>query len=167
MKTWPLLLLSVVGWIPDAWSQSVSHHVIATTGFSGSNGGSYLDFTVGELAVTTVSSETTFVSQGFHQTYLEHVSIHEAQEMTLSIHVFPNPTTDYVTIEIGGDNALDITAIVYDGYGKLLYTGTYPKAKTFQIDMSRWAAGQYYIRLAERYTHTPIKAFSIQKQIHQ
>lgn len=162
MKKILVLLFIVVWWMPGR-GQSISNQVIAVTGFSSPNGGNFLDFTVGELAVTTVGTGAQQITQGFHQSYTQNVSIHEAENIIFTVHVFPNPTADYVNITLEGNPVLDITAAVYDSYGKVLYTGNHPQAKTFRIDMQAWAAGSYYIRLSEKNTRTHLKTVPVQK----
>lgn len=164
MKTRSLFVFLLVGWVTCGYCQSVSNQVVAVAGFSGTNGGHLLDFTVGELAVTTVGSGPHQVTQGFHQTYTETVSLQEAGDVTLHIRVFPNPATEYVNIALTGEKTMDITAAVYDSQGKLLYTGNHPQAQLFRIDLQAFAAGTYYVRLTEKTTRTPIKTFQIQKQ---
>lgn len=48
-------------------AQSIERHVIGTSGSTLSNGTVSLDFTVGEVAVTTITNGTTTLNQGFHQ----------------------------------------------------------------------------------------------------
>ena len=51
-------------------AQSLERQVIGSTGTSFSNASAQMDFTVGELAVTTITDGTTELTQGFHQTNL-------------------------------------------------------------------------------------------------
>ena len=48
-------------------AQSIERQVIGSAGTTLSNGTVSLDFTVGELAVTTITDGTTTLTQGFHQ----------------------------------------------------------------------------------------------------
>ena len=47
--------------------QSIERQVIASSGETLTNNGVTLDFTIGELAVTTITDNTTILTQGFHQ----------------------------------------------------------------------------------------------------
>lgn len=58
-----ILLLSV----GSAQAQSIERSVIGSAGSTLSNASVSLDFTVGEIAVTTITDGTTTLSQGFHQ----------------------------------------------------------------------------------------------------
>lgn len=50
-----------------AMAQSISPSVIASSGGSGTVGGVTVDWTVGEVAVTTLDNGTNILTQGFHQ----------------------------------------------------------------------------------------------------
>ncbi|WP_299886064.1 hemagglutinin protein [uncultured Lacinutrix sp.] len=50
-----------------AFGQSIERQVIGSSGSTLSNGSVSIDFTVGELVVTTISDGTTTLTQGFHQ----------------------------------------------------------------------------------------------------
>ncbi|RZN83018.1 MAG: hemagglutinin protein [Winogradskyella sp.] len=49
------------------YGQSIERQVIASTGNTLSNSSVIMDFTLGEVAITTVTDGTTTLSQGFHQ----------------------------------------------------------------------------------------------------
>ncbi len=129
MKTWPLLLLSVVRWIrmrkAGRIQPRIRHHGILRL-----QRRKLVDFTVGELAVATTEFGSTLVSQRFRK--LCGTRIHPRSARNDAQHPrIPNPTTGHVNIEIGGDDALDLTAIVYDGYGNC-YIRRLSKPKIFR-----------------------------------
>ncbi|MDY8137944.1 hypothetical protein [Aquimarina sp. 2201CG5-10] len=68
MKTYKykILIIIVLGitWIQ---AQSIERQVIGTAGTTVSNGTISMDFTVGELTITTITDGTTTLSQGFQQ----------------------------------------------------------------------------------------------------
>ena len=65
-----LLLIALIS-SAFASAQSLERQVIGSSGTSFSNATAQLDFTVGELAVTTLSNGTNDLTQGFHQTNLQ------------------------------------------------------------------------------------------------
>ena len=56
------------------------------------------DFTLGEIAIETISSEDFMLTQGFHQPSLGIISITENPHSRISI--YPNPTTDFLNLEL-------------------------------------------------------------------
>jgi hypothetical protein len=65
-RNYSLLLLGCFV-VSSASSQSISPSVIGAAGGSGSAGGVTIDWTVGELAVTTLNNGSNILTQGFHQ----------------------------------------------------------------------------------------------------
>jgi hypothetical protein len=56
-------------------AQTIERQVLGSAGTTLSNGTVSLDFTLGELAVTTITNGTTTLNQGFHQTRKVFISI--------------------------------------------------------------------------------------------
>ncbi len=54
-----------------SYGQSIERQVIGSAGTTLTNGVASMDFTVGELAVTTITNGTTTLTQGFHQETVE------------------------------------------------------------------------------------------------
>ncbi|PHS03672.1 MAG: hemagglutinin protein [Kordia sp.] len=62
-----LILILVLFFIENTKAQSIERQVIGSSGTTLSNASVNLDFTVGELAVTTMSNGSIILTQGFHQ----------------------------------------------------------------------------------------------------
>ena len=60
-----------------------------------------------------------------------------------NISVYPNPATDFVTVETDAQN---VVANVFDIYGKLVYT-TQIATGYDRINLSSFTSGMYIIRL--------------------
>ena len=60
------LILIMIG-VVTMQGQSIEREVIGSTGATLSNGTVTMDFTIGDLAVTTITDGATTISQGFHQ----------------------------------------------------------------------------------------------------
>ncbi len=76
-------------------AQSIERQVIGSAGTTLSNGTVSLDFTVGELAVTTITDGTTTLTQGFHQ-----------ETIILSILVDPIAFLQGALLNNGGGNLM-------------------------------------------------------------
>ena len=66
--------------------------------------------------------------------------------MTASnILVYPNPTSNNLTIDLGGFNGVKTTIKLYDSSGKLVFEKKSPS--TLMIDVSGFAKGMYSLEL--------------------
>ncbi len=61
-----------------------------------------------------------------------------------NIGFYPNPVSDFLTIEMEDAETLDV--VVYSVHGQTMYSQKLTVVKT-KIDMQRWASGMYFIHL--------------------
>jgi hypothetical protein len=75
-------------------------YLLSSAGQSYTNGELALDWSLGEIAVETISNYNFILSQGFHQPtfYLTSSSIPQNPEVVFN--VYPNPTNDIINIDI-------------------------------------------------------------------
>ena len=83
----------------SASSQSISRSVISSNGRFVSNSYAQLNSNVGEVLVTTLTSSSNFVTQGFLQppNYLT-TNVLLAEDQTNAFNLFPNPTESIITL---------------------------------------------------------------------
>lgn len=140
--TWVLLLF---GW---GCLHAQIEQVVAANGqqLSGSNG--QVSFTVGEPAITTLSSANNQVSQGYQQSNLTTTAIEDVSAPPYQVSVYPNPTGNQLTVMVQG---LDQQLVfqLYDIQGKLLYETTTTSEKS-ELDFTPYAPGQYLLQLSDR-----------------
>jgi hypothetical protein len=139
---WAILLIA---WI-SADGQALQIVSAAGQQITGTNG--QVSYTVGEPAITTLSSTGNIVSQGYQQGGLHALAIYEVSPSLYTVSVYPNPATGQLTVDIQG---LDQKAAfsLYDVGGKLLYEVSTTEQKTL-VDFSHYAAGQYLLQLTDR-----------------
>ena len=106
-----LLCLPFIG-----FGQITSPSVISSSGNSYNNGGVNIDYTLGEIVVETQTNSTTILTQGFHQGVLKVNS--SVENIDIKTKVYPNPTTNFIIIELEKNVNADI--LVYDINGKLV-----------------------------------------------
>lgn len=96
---------------------SIERQVIGVTGGFADTPNLKVSDTVGETAVSTVISGTVILTQGFQQPGENEITdLEEAIE--LSYRMYPNPTSDLLTVEVSLDQPLDIVVEVFDLSGR-------------------------------------------------
>ena len=133
-----LLCLPMIG-----FGQVNSPSVISSSGDSYSNGSVIMDYTLGEIVVETHTNSTTILTQGFHQGVLE-VST-EVVNIDIKTKVYPNPTTNFLIIELEKNVNADI--LVYDINGKLVMKDRLNNEQQKQLDFSFLTQGNYFLHI--------------------
>lgn len=136
---------------------------INTTGGNASGSGkSSVSYSVGQLLYKTDSTTFGSMAQGVQQPYEISVvtGIEEAVGIKLSLSAYPNPTTDYLTLEVKDFDLSALYFYLYDMKGKLLQN---EKIKSIQtsIDMSNLEPGSYFIKVIRK--NKELKTFKIIK----
>lgn len=123
------------------------------TGGDVSNASGSLSYTTGQIAVGTNYGRVTNASrvaanlrEGVQQTYsVEELGIEGVPALEVEISVYPNPTTDEVTVSTGQAEE-GMRYELYGIDGRLLEKGRVTEREQ-KIDMGRWAAGSYVLRI--------------------
>jgi len=90
MKIFIILLISFVCGITHA--QTVGGQLVSTTGNSISNSTFMLDYSIGEIAVTTISSPSNYLTQGLLQSTFVSVTTGILPSTSSYIELYPNPS---------------------------------------------------------------------------
>ena len=101
-------------------AQSLSPTVIASYGKWSDNGGFTLSATSGEMMIETFTSSNNFLTQGFQQPEKTNVGVQQLIDNGMTVTVFPNPTSDLVTVNLEAENAEGYAAVMYDVLGRML-----------------------------------------------
>ncbi len=142
-KTFLLFLgLFTAGW---GYSQSLSPEVIASAGEHFTNGAAQISWTLGEPVIETFDgSGTAVLTQGFHQTNLMIVAVHNPAS-AFRVQVFPNPTAGMVSIE-AQETAVPLLLELSDATGRILLQQR-ELLQLHTLDLSTYPAGMYQLRL--------------------
>jgi hypothetical protein len=151
-KTLPFLVLLILSLGLNA--QSVERWVI------GSAGGSYydgvnnfeMDYTVGEVMVTTISNVNNTLTQGFQQPFkLAWVSVQDYSENPAQVILYPNPVVDQLNLSIQNAKTGEYRVMVFDVLGQLLIDQTvsagFDGAAQLNLNFRSYATGNYYVRI--------------------
>lgn len=119
MQVKTLFLISIL-FVKISQAQSISNQVIGTTGNFSFASGVSLSATAGETFIETFSSGNNILTQGFQQPNDNGVGIIELKENNFSVKIFPNPTSDFLTIQYHSDNREEFSVSLYDLLGRKL-----------------------------------------------
>ncbi|HPT14218.1 MAG TPA: T9SS type A sorting domain-containing protein [Bacteroidales bacterium] len=75
------------------------------------------------------------------------VSIYEAQSVTKTLNIYPNPASDHFVINCGQEKPAGGALLIYDVYGRLKYLEEQPPGKSQSvINCEHWKPGLYFAR---------------------
>jgi hypothetical protein len=121
-----------------------------------------VSYSVGLVSYTTNTAATGSVAQGVQQPYEISVvtGIEEADEIKLSYTVYPNPTTDFLTLQVNNYDNTNLWYKLLDLNGKLLEHKKIKGDKT-NINMSNFVSAAYFLSVTDN--KREIKNFKIIK----
>ena len=135
--------------------------VNATGGDALGSGGS-ASYSVGQVVYTTNTGTNGSVAQGVQQAFEISVvtGLEEAKGINLSVSAYPNPTTDYLTLEVKDVELLNLHFQLYDMNGKLLQNEKITGNQT-SIVMSNLLPATYFVKVIQG--NKEVKTFKIIK----
>ncbi|MBL4755338.1 MAG: T9SS type A sorting domain-containing protein [Flavobacteriales bacterium] len=148
-----LLILFTLACVATATAQSITPEVVSSGGGDTANGSGGLSWTIGEPVSESVSGTNAAVTQGFHQSHFEIISVEEHEELGFDISVFPNPATDFINIEMNFIGKLpapqetQFTLVLTDNTGKIVMTETIKNTSAFKMAMQHYGQGQYLLQV--------------------
>ena len=146
MKTYTLSFLAFL--LSFSEQAQTSHQVLSATGGDASGSGGTVAYSVGQIAYTTSTGTTGSVAQGVEQAYeIYSVGIKETA-LNISLSVFPNPTSDFLTLKVQDYNNETLSFDLLDEQGKLVLNEQITTQDT-QVAMSTLARGTYFINVVQ------------------
>lgn len=157
-----LLLLIPLG----LTAQEIAPESVNSAGGKMSQSNGSLSFTVGELVVLSFEDgQGNTLNGGFTSgATITTVSISEVDPALLSVHIYPNPTTELVTVEIAEAHTDEFVIEIIDNAGKLVSSETYSGISSkIGINCSSWEKGGYYLHIKSN-DNTVLGTYQIIKQ---
>ncbi len=153
-------LINVLILLAIATGSVSAQTVFSANGGTATAAGTQVSWTVGEPVVATVSDGNSTLTQGFQQSKLTVTAIDDLQVQGVEIKVYPNPTSDYVTVHFS--NTIEKPAyLLFDLSGRLIEQKNIESTGT-KIDMSGYSGGSYILKL--RTAEQPLQTFKIIKR---
>ena len=159
MKTNTVILFLAFLLSFSANAQTV-HQVLSATGGDATGTGGSVAYSVGQIVYTTNTGATGSVAQGVEQAYeIYSVGIKETT-LNISLSVFPNPTSDFLTLKVEDYNNEALNYTLLDEQGRLVFNEQITTQDT-QVAMSTLARGAYFINVLQ--ANKKIQTFKIIK----
>jgi len=131
------------------------------TGGDASGSGGTVAYTIGQVVYTANTGTNGTVDQGVQHAYqIFAVGIKET-ELIISLTVFPNPTSDNLTLQISDLNNEKLTYQLFDMQGKLLNNGQVTAQQT-QINTASLPPATYFINVVNQ-ENKQVQSFKIIK----
>lgn len=156
-----LLFLTIVSYlsIPNVLAQSSSNS--SGGNLSGANGS--VSYSVGQVVYTTNSGTNGSVVQGVQQPYeiSEVLASQNFSELVKGLKVFPNPTTDVLTINMLNTADLQLDCQIVDMHGKVILNEKNISNQT-NINVSTLTSAIYFLKITNQ--NQEVKTFKIIKK---
>jgi hypothetical protein len=116
-------------------------------GGNASGAGGKVSYSIGQVAYTTVAGSGGSVSQGLQQPFeIVTLGTDNFPEITLSMLVYPNPTTNLVNLNVGNFNFENLQFYLIDITGKQLQSQKISEIET-QIQMENLPQAVYFLNV--------------------
>ncbi len=147
------------------FSISTTHaqEVIPTTGGNASGNGGSVSYSVGQVVYTTNTGTSGTISQGVQHPYEISVitGIDDPFGIQLTCTAYPNPVSDYLTIEIKDYKNEDLSYLLYDINGRIIDSKQMTANRT-TISMANLLPATYFLKIINK--QTEVKIFKIVKK---
>jgi|SRR6056297_1173643 len=141
MKAFVLILVIIIS------STRVSaQEVVASSGNSGSADGYKVDWTLGETVIETFRSPNHMLTQGIHQPNLLVNNLEDFKMAGFEISVYPNPTNEFLIIEVRHDGNERLLYKIFDATGRKMFLKEMQSDRE-KIYLSNYDSGIYFLSL--------------------
>lgn len=156
------LILSVVFLLGVGLTGIRAQEVILSSGGEASGSGGSASYSVGQIADTAIIGTSYSIVEGVQQPYeiSIYTAIGETEGINLMLAVYPNPTTDYLTLSIDEFDLSNLSYQLFDINGQLVEENEINENYT-DIDMSNCLPSVYFLKILQK--NIPIKTFKIIK----
>jgi hypothetical protein len=139
---------------------------IPTTGGNASGSGGSISYTIGQVIYTTNTGTNGSVAQGVQQPFEISIvtGIEQAKGINLNCSVYPNPTTDYLTLKVDNIELSALNFQLFDINGRLLVNKKIVGNES-TIPMKNLVPATYFLKVIQM-MHTSsqeVKTFKIIK----
>ena len=152
------MLLTALLWVGALQAQESVH----TAGGNSSGAGGTAAYSIGQVVYTNNAGSTGAVDQGVQHAYeLITVDMQDVKS-DYAITLFPNPATDYISLQVGNFGEENLYYELHDMQGKMIGRQQLIHPQT-EIPFAGLASASYFIRVVNQ-SNQPIQSFQIIKK---
>jgi hypothetical protein len=148
-KKIPVLVIPFFTAIALSAQVTLAPSVVASGGGYAEGDNFSISWTLGELAVNTLTGGNLILTQGFQQPFDFNVGVRE-NEVNWGISVYPNPVGDELRIRFDVENPGDFLIEVQDVTGRLIgqekHNGVNP-GDIILLNISAYTSGVYFLKV--------------------
>ena len=134
---------------------------VTTTGSNANSSSGSVSFTVGQLVVSSLKNNDAMVIHGVQQPYeISVITGVEIPEIKLVLNIFPNPTSDILTLKTEEYDTEGLSYRLFNAAGLMMQDKKVTGNET-TISMRRYSSGIYYLKVINK--NLDIKTFKIIK----
>jgi opacity protein-like surface antigen len=135
---------------------------VPAAGGNASGAGGTASYSIGQVAYSTYTGATGSVAQGVQQPFEISVvtGIEPAKGITLECTAYPNPATDYLTLQVGSFDLAGLAYQLFDMNGKLITNKKLEGTET-RISMGSLVPATYILKVVQN--NQEVKTFKIIK----
>lgn len=138
-----------------------AQEVVSSGGETQTAAGTEVSWTIGETVTETVATATTVLTQGFQQSGLTVTAASEPISSEFDIKVFPNPASEFVTIQLNKFEK-DQNFGLFNATAKLLENQII-SSETTKVNLKNKPAGTYFLKI-QYHSGQPVQTFKIVKK---
>jgi hypothetical protein len=144
-------------------SNAMAQESVNAAGGSASASGGSISYSIGQITYQNHTGSNGSVAEGVQQPYeiLVVTAIEVAKYINLLVSAYPNPTIDYLTLEVKDFELSTLYYKLYDMTGKLIQNEKITGSMTI-IVMSNLAPATYFVKVMQ--SNKEIKTFKIIKK---
>ncbi len=131
------------------------------SGGNASGSGGTVAYSVGQIVYTTNTGSNGSVAQGVQQAYEISIVLGVENHQVNLIQAYPNPTIDYLTLNVGDSDLSSLNFQLYDITGKLIENKKITSS-TETIHMENLPSAMYFLKVTNN--NKEIKTFKIIKK---
>ena len=155
-----IVTIIIALFVKTAISQTAYLELISSSGESSNNTSYQLDWSIGESITSTYNVDNYLITQGFHQNTYSTLLVKDLAK-DIDLYVFPNPTSDILTIRNNTSTFFLGTISITDLQGNVIQQKTIT-TKEEHLDLSNYADGGYLLLVKQQ--NELIKIFKIIKK---
>jgi len=124
--------------------------VIASGGGTAETANLHVSWTIGDLAVATLTGGNMMITQGFQQPFDVDVGTYP-EEALWEISLYPNPVKDVLMVRFGMEQPADFLIEVRDMTGRILFVREHRHVlpgQVLRINTSEYSEGIYVVKLS-------------------